>query len=59
MTFTADLLRIRNGKIIRRLLRDIAEGRVLGDVTILADAHIVESLKTKYGYPLDSRAYKI
>ncbi len=46
--FTAELPKTRSGKIMRRLLRDIAEGRALGDVTTLADASIVESLKTKY-----------
>ena len=35
--FTADLPKTRSGKIMRRLLRDIAEGRALGDVTTLAD----------------------
>ena len=34
---------------MRRLLRDIAEGRVLGDTTTLADASVVQSLKEKYG----------
>lgn len=46
--FTADLPKTRSGKIMRRLLRDVAEGRVLGDVTTLADASIVDSLKKKY-----------
>lgn len=46
--FTADLPKTRSGKIMRRLLRDIAEGRALGDVTTLADVGIVESLKAKY-----------
>lgn len=46
--FTADLPKTRSGKIMRRLLRDIAEGRVLGDTTTLADPHIVASLKDKY-----------
>jgi len=47
--FTADLPKTRSGKIMRRLLRDIGEGRALGDVTTLADPHIVDSLKAKYG----------
>ena len=34
---------------MRRLLRDIAEGRALGNVTTLADPSVVESLKGKYG----------
>ncbi len=46
--FTVELPKTRSGKIMRRLLRDIAEGRALGDVTTLADAHVVESLKSKY-----------
>jgi len=46
--FTAELPKTRSGKIMRRLLRDIAEGRALGDVTTLADAGIVEALKEKY-----------
>lgn len=46
--FTADLPKTRSGKIMRRLLRDIAEGRALGNVTTLADASVVEALKAKY-----------
>ena len=46
--FTADLPKTRSGKIMRRLLRDVAEGRALGDVTTLADAGVVESLKKRY-----------
>jgi acetyl-CoA synthetase len=45
---TADLPKTRSGKIMRRLLRDIAEGRALGDVTTLADPGVVASLKEKY-----------
>jgi len=33
---------------MRRLLRDIAEGRALGDTTTLADANVVRGLKDKY-----------
>lgn len=47
--FTADVPKTRSGKIMRRLLRDIAEGRALGDVTTLADAGVVANLKEKYG----------
>lgn len=47
--FTADVPKTRSGKIMRRLLRDIAEGRALGDVTTLADAGVVAKLKEKYG----------
>lgn len=46
--FTADLPKTRSGKIMRRLLRDIAEGRALGDVTTLADPAVVDSLIKKY-----------
>ena len=46
--FTADLPKTRSGKIMRRLLRDIAEGRVLGDTTTLADPSVVEMLKDQY-----------
>jgi acetyl-CoA synthetase len=46
--FTADLPKTRSGKIMRRLLRDIAEGRALGDVTTLADPAVVAMLKSKY-----------
>lgn len=46
--FAADLPKTRSGKIMRRLLRDIAEGRALGNVTTLADPSVVESLKRRY-----------
>jgi acetyl-CoA synthetase len=46
--FVSDLPKTRSGKIMRRLLRDIAEGRVLGDTTTLADANVVAALKTQY-----------
>ena len=46
--FTADLPKTRSGKIMRRLLRDIAEGRALGDTTTLADPNVVSSLKAQY-----------
>ena len=45
---TADLPKTRSGKIMRRLLRDIAEGKALGDTTTLADPSVVEKLKAKY-----------
>ena len=47
--FTAELPKTRSGKIMRRLLRDVAEGRALGDTTTLADPTVVESLKDQYG----------
>jgi acetyl-CoA synthetase len=46
--FSAELPKTRSGKIMRRLLRDIAEGRALGDTTTLADPAVVASLKQKY-----------
>ena len=46
--FTADLPKTRSGKIMRRLLRDIAEGKALGDTTTLADPAVVAKLKEKY-----------
>jgi acetyl-CoA synthetase len=46
--FSADLPKTRSGKIMRRLLRDIADGSVLGNVTTLADPGVLESLKEKY-----------
>jgi acetyl-CoA synthetase len=52
--FTADLPKTRSGKIMRRLLRDIAEGKTLGDTTTLADPAVVARLKDKY--EADSKA---
>jgi acetyl-CoA synthetase len=46
--FTADLPKTRSGKIMRRLLRDIAEGKALGDMTTLADSAAVAKLKANY-----------
>jgi len=46
--FAADLPKTRSGKIMRRLLRDIAEGKALGDTTTLADPAVVSRLKTEY-----------
>jgi acetyl-CoA synthetase len=45
LLFTPDLPKTRSGKIMRRLLRDIAEGRSLGDTTTLADATVVETIR--------------
>ncbi len=45
--FTADLPKTRSGKIMRRLLRDVAEGRNLGDTTTLADASVVGELQRR------------
>ncbi len=49
LLFTPDLPKTRSGKIMRRLLRDIAEGRTLGDTTTLADAGVVDSIREKSG----------
>jgi len=46
--FVADLPKTRSGKIMRRLLRDIAEGKALGDTTTLADPAVVARLKEQY-----------
>jgi acetyl-CoA synthetase len=45
--WTDDLPKTRSGKIMRRLLRDIAEGRALGDVTTLRDPSVVAELEQK------------
>jgi acetyl-CoA synthetase len=46
--FTSELPKTRSAKIMRRLLRDIAEGRVLGDTTTLLDPNIVAQIKDQY-----------
>ncbi len=46
--FTVDVPKTRSGKIMRRLLKDVAEGRALGDVTTLADPAVIKMLKDKY-----------
>ena len=46
--FTAELPKTRSGKIMRRLLKDIAEGRAVGDTTTLADPAVVQRLKDRY-----------
>jgi acetyl-CoA synthetase len=45
--FTPELPKTRSGKIMRRLLRDVAEGRNLGDTTTLADASVVNELQKR------------
>jgi acetyl-CoA synthetase len=45
--FTPELPKTRSGKIMRRLLRDVAEGRNLGDTTTLADASVVNELQQR------------
>jgi len=47
LTFTQELPKTRSGKIMRRLLRDIAEGRMLGDTTTLADSTVVKELQER------------
>ena len=47
IVFTDDLPKTRSGKIMRRLLRDVAEGRKLGDVTTLQNAPILEEIRAK------------
>jgi acetyl-CoA synthetase len=49
LMFTPDLPKTRSGKIMRRLLRDIAEGRILGDTTTLADAGVVDVIRERSG----------
>ncbi|HLI28150.1 MAG TPA: acetate--CoA ligase [Chloroflexota bacterium] len=46
--FTAELPKTRSAKIMRRLLRDIAEGRVLGDTTTLTDPSVLAEIKKQY-----------
>src|SRR3954454_3351447 len=47
--FVPDLPKTRSGKIMRRLLRDVAEGRPLGDTTTLADVTVVETIRENSG----------
>jgi acetyl-CoA synthetase len=49
LLFTPDLPKTRSGKIMRRLLRDIGEGRPLGDTTTLADGGVVETIRERSG----------
>ena len=46
--FICDLPKTRSGKIMRRLLRDIAEGRVVGDTTTLSDPSVIADVKQRY-----------
>jgi acetyl-CoA synthetase len=46
--FTADLPKTRSGKIMRRLLRDVAQGKVLGDTTTLSDPDVLKKIKRHY-----------
>jgi acetyl-CoA synthetase len=47
IVFTPELPKTRSGKIMRRLLRDVAENRPLGDTTTLADASVVDELRAR------------
>jgi acetyl-CoA synthetase len=47
IVFTPELPKTRSGKIMRRLLRDVAENRPLGDTTTLADPAVVEEIKSR------------
>ena len=47
LVFTPELPKTRSGKIMRRLLRDVAENRQLGDTTTLADPNVVEEIKSR------------
>ena len=49
LVFTPELPKTRSGKIMRRLLRDVAENRELGDTTTLADPTVVEEIKERAG----------
>ncbi|MES2200211.1 MAG: acetate--CoA ligase [Chlamydiota bacterium] len=46
--FICDLPKTRSGKIMRRLLRDVAEGRVIGDASTLSDPLVIQEIKEKY-----------
>ncbi|MHC4380492.1 MAG: acetate--CoA ligase, partial [Planctomycetota bacterium] len=46
--FTPELPKTRSGKIMRRLLRDVAEGKAIGDVTTLADPTVLQGLQSEY-----------
>jgi acetyl-CoA synthetase len=46
--FTPELPKTRSGKIMRRLLRDVAEGKDIGDLTTLADPTVLEELTKEY-----------
>jgi acetyl-CoA synthetase len=47
IVFTPELPKTRSGKIMRRLLRDVAEERELGDTTTLADPAVVEEIRDR------------
>jgi acetyl-CoA synthetase len=47
IVFTPELPKTRSGKIMRRLLRDVAENRQLGDTTTLADPTVVAEIQQR------------
>ncbi len=47
IVFTPELPKTRSGKIMRRLLRDVAANRALGDTTTLADPTVVDEIKNR------------
>ena len=49
-----DLPKTRSGKIMRRLLRDVVEGRTLGDTTTLADESVVQAIRDRAGADADA-----
>ena len=49
IVFTPELPKTRSGKIMRRLLRDVAEQRQLGDTTTLADPAVVDEIQERAG----------
>ena len=49
IVIAADVPKTRSGKIMRRLLRDIAAGKAIGDTTTLADPAVVDKLREEYG----------
>jgi len=53
LLFAPDLPKTRSGKIMRRLLRDIADGRTLGDTSTLADAAVVDAIREHSGQAED------
>ena len=48
IVFSSDLPKTRSGKIMRRILRDIAEGKDIGNVTTLADPSVVEEIQKQF-----------
>jgi len=51
IVWTSELPKTRSGKIMRRLLHDIAEGRALGDLTTLNDPRVIAELEQSFSAP--------